>query len=100
LSGNERCKLRFYHDPDTDLPHIYEHNVAEDEVRDVLLISFEDAKGSHGSRVAVGQTRAGRCLKVVYVPDRIGDGIFVIAAYDLRGKPLAAFRRRMRKRRR
>jgi hypothetical protein len=37
---------------------------------------------------------------VVYVPDGEGDGIFVVTAYPLAGKQLAAFRRRQRRRRR
>jgi hypothetical protein len=46
----------------------------------------------------VGQTETGRHLKVVYVPDPIPQSVFVITAYDLAGKPLAAYRRRRRKR--
>ena len=91
-------RLRFYHDPDTDLPHIYQHGVSEQEVEDVLRLPFEDAKTNRG-RIAIGQTRAGRYLTVIYSPDEFGDGIFVVTAYDLRGKALTAFRRRMRKRR-
>jgi hypothetical protein len=91
--------LRFYHNPDNDLPHIYDHGVTEPEVGEVLRAPAEDAKSRRGSRVAIGRTRGGRILKVIYVPDEIGDGIFVVTAYDLIGKPLAAFRRRLRKRR-
>jgi hypothetical protein len=91
--------LRFYHDPDTDLPHIYNHGVTEREVEDVLRSPFEDAKSRRRSRVAIGQTAGGRYLKVIYVPDEVGDGIFVVTAYDLRGKAFAVFRRRMRRRR-
>ena len=29
-------KIRFYIDPGTDLPHIYNHDVRENEVEDVL----------------------------------------------------------------
>ena len=29
-------KIRFYIDPETELPHIYRHDVREDEVEDVL----------------------------------------------------------------
>jgi len=29
-------KIRFYIDPETGLPHIYNHKVREDEVEDVL----------------------------------------------------------------
>jgi CBS domain-containing protein len=32
-------------------------------------------------------------LRVIYVPDSEPGGVFVITAYDLVGKPLAAFRR-------
>ncbi|MDH4327156.1 MAG: hypothetical protein OEV77_01405 [Nitrospira sp.] len=47
--------------------------------------------------MAIGQTRAGRYLKLIYVPDPEPDGIFVITAYQLIGKPLMAYRRRRRK---
>jgi hypothetical protein len=30
-------EIRFHIDPETDLPHIYEHGVTEDEVRVVLM---------------------------------------------------------------
>ena len=45
-------ELRFYHDPDTDLPHIYNHGVTEQEVRDVLNYPLEDAKSAGDSRIA------------------------------------------------
>lgn len=93
-------ELRLYHHPDTDLPHICNHGMTEQEVRDVLNYPLEDAKSDSDSRIAIGQTRAGRYLKAVYVPDKVGDGIFVITTYDLVGKPMTAFRRRMRRRRR
>ncbi len=57
----------------------------------------EDRPGRRGSRVALGQTAAGRFLRVIYVPDPWPDSVFVITAYDLVGKPLLAFRRRRRK---
>ena len=92
--------LRYYYNPETDQPHIYDHDVSEREVEDVLVKPHEEAKGRDQSRMAIGATREGRLLKVVCVPDEIGDGIFVVTAYDLTGKALTAFRRRMRKRRR
>jgi hypothetical protein len=52
-------KMRFYVDPETDLPHIYGHQVDEREVEDVLRHPGEDRPGQEGSRVAVGQSRAG-----------------------------------------
>ncbi|MEC4986062.1 MAG: DUF4258 domain-containing protein [Oscillatoria sp. PMC 1068.18] len=89
--------LRFYRDPQTDLPHIYQYNVAEKEVEDILRKPGEDRPGRDGSRVAIGQTQMGRYLRVIYVLDSERDSIFVITAYELTGKPLAAYRRRKRR---
>jgi hypothetical protein len=89
--------LRFYMDPLTGDPHIYDHDVDEEEVRQVLLNPGEDRPGREGSRIAVGQTRSGRYLRVIYVPDHEPYSLFVITAYELRGKPLLAYRRRRRK---
>ncbi len=90
-------KLRFYLDPETEEPHIYRHGVTEEEAEDVLHRPGEDRPGQEGSRVAIGRTRDGRYLRVIYVPDVESDSAFVITAYDLRGKPLAAYRRRRRR---
>jgi Domain of unknown function (DUF4258) len=90
--------IRFYIDPATGAPHIYDHEVSEDEVEDVLSNPGEDRPGREGSRVAIGQTDGGRYLRVIYVPDSEPDSIFVITAYALRGKPLTAYRRRKRQR--
>jgi hypothetical protein len=89
--------LRFYLNPDSGQPHIYDHGVTEVEVEEILRRPGEDRAGSEDSRVANGQTAAGRYLKVIYVRDEHGDGIFVITAYDLDGKPLKAYRRRQRR---
>jgi hypothetical protein len=91
-------EIRYYVDAKTDLPHIYEHNVREDEVEDILLRPGEDRPGKEGSRIAIGQTRAGRYLRVVYVPDPEPASIFVITAFDLTGKPLKAYKLRRKKR--
>jgi uncharacterized DUF497 family protein len=93
-------RVRFFFDPDTDSPHIHKHGVSEQEVEDILRLPLEEGRGRRGARTAIGQTRAGRHLKVIYVPDRFRDGLFVITAYDLGAKALAAFRRRMRNRHR
>jgi len=90
-------KLRFYVDPATGLPHIYKHSVSEDEVAEVLMRPGEDRRGKEGARVAIGQTEAGRYLRVIYVSDPTPGSVFVITAYDLRGKPLIAYRRRRRR---
>ena len=60
---------RFFIDPETEAPHIHNHGVDEEEVVDVLLSPGEDRPGRAGSRVVIGKTRAGRYLRVVYVPD-------------------------------
>ena len=90
-------RARFYIDPITGLPHIHGHDVDEDEVIEVLERPAEDRNGRDGSRVALGQTAAGRFLRVIYVPDPEPNSVFVITAYSLVGKPLAAYRRRRKK---
>ena len=91
-------KIRWYIDPVTGRPHIENHGVREDEVEDVLSKTGEDRPGQEGSRIALGQTRSGRYLRVVYVPDSELGSVFVITAYELAGKPLKAYRRRCRRR--
>jgi Domain of unknown function (DUF4258) len=91
--------LRFYLDPSTDEPHIYLHGVTEEEVEEVMSRPGDDFPGRADSRIALGQTTAGRYLQVVYVLDEDRLGAFVITAYDLRGKALAAYRRRRRRKR-
>jgi len=88
--------IRYYLDPTTGQPHILEHDVDEREVLEVLVTPGEDRPGRDGSRIAVGQTRAGRYLRVIYVPDPEPESVFVVTAYELRGKPLLAYRRRRR----
>lgn len=91
-------KARYYIDPDTEQPHIYNHGVREQEVEFVLRRSGEDRPGAGGVWVAIGQTEAGKYLRVIYVPDPEPDSVFVITAYELTGKPLLAYRRRRRQR--
>ena len=76
--------VRFYIDPGTARPHIHRHGITEAEVEDV-------------SRVAVGQTRGGRYLRVIYVPDPLPESVFVVTAYDLQPKALRALRRRRKR---
>jgi hypothetical protein len=96
----DRVQLRFYLDPETGEPHIYEHDVDEEEVEEALASAVEDFPGRRDSRIAYGQTLAGRYLKVIYSPDLGGTSAFVITAYELRGKDLAAFKRRQRRKQR
>jgi len=91
--------LRFYHDPDTGEPHIFNHGISEEEVDFVLHFPGEDLPAADGARMALGRTNVGRYIRVIYVPDPEPDSVFVVTAYELRGKPLIAFRRRQRRRR-
>ncbi len=90
-------KIRYYIDPDTGEPHMYNHDVREAEVEAVLQRPGEDRPGRDGSRVALGQTATGRYLRVIYVPDPEPDSVFVITAFELTAKPLMAYRRRRRR---
>jgi hypothetical protein len=90
-------EIRFYTDPDTDEPHIHAHGIMEEEVRHVLRGPGEDLPGTRNSRMKLGRTSAGRCLQVIYVLDEDEQGIFVITAYELRGKAKKAFNRRQRR---
>ena len=91
-------EVRYYRDPVTGLPHIYDHGINEQEVEYVLARPGEDGPSARGARQVVGQTLSGRYLRVIYVPDDDGEGVFVVTAYPLTGKPLKAYRRRRRRR--
>jgi hypothetical protein len=90
-------QIRYHIDPATGLPHIYQHDVSEQEVEDVLGRPFQDRAGREGSRVSIGQTREGRHLRVIYVPDPVPDSVFVITAYEPGPKAKRAIRRRRRR---
>jgi hypothetical protein len=89
--------VRYFIDPATGRPHIHRHDVAEREVEDVLGRPIEDRPGREGSRVALGKTRGGRYVRVIYVPDPSPGSVFVITAYQLGPKALRALRRRRKK---
>ena len=89
--------IRYYIDPETKFPHIYRHEVKETEVEEILSNPGEDRPGREGSRVAIGQTSGGRYLRVIYIPDPAPKSVFVITAFELKGKPLMAYRRRKRR---
>lgn len=86
----------FYVDPDTGLPHIYGHGVTEDEVIELFHNAPLRLRGKAGAYTALGQTSAGRYLRVIYRKETAG-GVFVITAYNLTGKALKAYRRRRRR---
>jgi hypothetical protein len=89
--------VRYYADPESGEPHIYEHGITKDEVEQVLRGPGEDLPAREGSRMKLGQTASGRYLQVIYVPDEDAESVFVITAYELRGKAKKAFRRRQRR---
>lgn len=91
-------ELRFYIDPETESPHIWAHSITEAEVTQVMRAPLEDRVGREGSRVALGQTAAGRYLRVVYVLDTPPVSAFVVTAYELGPKAKRALRRRRRRR--
>ncbi len=99
LIYDEMMDIRFHTDPQTGLSHVHKHGVTEREVEEILSRPGEDRPGREGSRVAIGRTQAGRYLRVIYVPDPEPDSLFVVTAYELRGKALLAFRRRRQRRR-
>ena len=90
--------FRFYTDPESGLPHIYDHAVDEQEVEEAFMSRGEDRQGRNETRVAIGLTSGGRYLRLIYPRDLEPDSVFVITAYELRGKPLAAYLRRRRRR--
>lgn len=95
---NKLVDIRYNVDTEAGQPHIYVHGVLEFEVEEILERPGENRRGRGNSYVAIGQTREGRYLKVIYVPDPQPNSVFVITAYDLEGKPLKAHKRRMRRR--
>jgi hypothetical protein len=92
-------EVRYFLDPDTGQPHIYGHGVSEHEVDEVLRGRGEDLRAARDSRRKIGQTAADRVLQVFYVPDADPESVFVITAYEPRGKAKKAFRRRQRRKR-
>ena len=90
-------QVRYYNEPGSRQPHIYGHNVAEYEVEAVVDHPMEDRPGESGARIALGQTDAGRYLRVVYVPDPIPNSVFVMTAYELGPKAKRALRRRRKR---
>ena len=59
-------RIRYFIDPETELPHIYRHDVTEEDVENVLRRPIEDRPGREGSRVALGRTETGRYLRIIY----------------------------------
>ena len=91
-------EVRYYVNPMTGRPHVLDHSVTEDEVEFVLATSDDDRRGTGSSRICTGPTHGGRLIRIIYVPDDDGEGLFVVTAYPLSGKQKSAARRRRRRR--
>jgi hypothetical protein len=61
--------MRFSINAETNEPHIFDHGVTEEEVRQVLVRPGDDFEGTRGARIKFGQTLSGRYLKVIFSPD-------------------------------
>src|SRR5579859_2241653 len=68
ISDCGRMLIKFHIDPVTGQPHIFDHGVTEEEVRDIMAHPRLVLRGRKNSRFALGQTRSGRYLKVAFVP--------------------------------
>jgi hypothetical protein len=90
--------LRFNLDPSGD-PHVWNHNVGEQEVAEAMGSQLESIRGRGTSLIVLGLTRAGRYLKVICSPDEIGDGIFIVTAFDLPPRQIKALKQRLKRRR-
>lgn len=88
-------QARFYIDPATGAPHIYGHDVSEDEVIDVL-----EFRGKIGRVAMAPELLWGSRLRAgIYVSStfQTGHRTAYITAYNVTGKPLEAFNRRRKK---
>ena len=90
-------RIRLLRDAETGLPHIYAHGVTEEEVEQVLRGHGEVLPARDGAEMKLGQIIAGRSLQVVYVCEEEREGLFVLTAYPLQGRPKRGFRRRQRR---
>lgn len=94
-----QAEFRFWVDLETGEMHISRHGATETEVEEVLdYLATEVHTGRGNTRVLEGPTAAGQALRVVYLPEPAADALFVVTAYELRGKALQAYRKRRRKR--
>ena len=89
--------VRFYLDPETEEPHIYNHGVSADELKTSSALRVKT--------VQVGRVPELLTVKpgpVILAGDRCSDSepqsVFVITAYELSGRPLVVYRRCRRRR--
>lgn len=83
-------KFRFYIDPDTNEPHVYKHEVKEQEIIEVFTErSYFERIRQDGSFEAIARTDQRRFLRIAF--RRTGEEIFIITAYDIEDKETIAF---------
>jgi hypothetical protein len=58
-----QLQLCFHIDPETRESHLHQHGVTEEEVEEVMAKPGDDFPAREGSRIALGQTEAGRTGK-------------------------------------
>jgi hypothetical protein len=90
--------IEFYIDADTGEPHIARHGVEKWEAIDVLENADASYNGRGGTLVAIGQTRNGRYLRVIYRRLDAGGGCRIITAFDLSANAKRSLRRKRRRR--
>lgn len=89
-------RVRFYIDPETGEPHLWRHQITCEEAIEILAKPIETRASRGTSRIANGRTRAGRYLRIIYIPDPEPLSIFVVTGWQLEGKSLKGMRRRMK----
>jgi len=62
-------------------------------VAQALSEPLESIKGRGDSIIAIGRARSGRYIKIIYSPDELSDGIFVITAMDVPPRQIRALKK-------
>ena len=87
--------IRFYRDPATGEPST---TMMSQKMKSKMSSVAQVKTTWVGKGLVLPSVRHGlEVFRVIYVPDPEPDSIFVITAYELRGKPLTVYRRRQRR---
>ena len=62
-------QFRYYIDPETDEPHIYNHDVTEEAVEEDFLSGGETRREGGGVYARIGPTEDGRLLRIIFRKD-------------------------------
>jgi len=83
-------KFRFYIDPETSEPHVYKHEVKEQEIIEIFTErSYFERIRQDGSFEAIARTSSRRYLRIAF--RRTEEEFFIITAYDIEDKETIAF---------